>query len=53
MLLHMLIGYDSRPAGLQVLFYFVTMGLISMGMKFTQRQHAKQKTSAVKPALAS
>ncbi len=31
--LHVLIGYDARPAGIQVLFYIVTGTLIGVGMK--------------------
>ncbi len=31
--LHALIGYDARPAGIQVLFYVVTGALIAMGMR--------------------
>ena len=31
--LHVLVGYDARPAGIQVLFYIVTGTLIGVGMK--------------------
>ena len=31
--LHALVGYDARPAGVQVLFYVITGGLIAVGMK--------------------
>ena len=31
--LHALIGYDARPAGIQVLFYVITGALIVLGMK--------------------
>jgi high-affinity iron transporter len=31
--LHALIGYDARPAGVQVLFYVVTGALIVIGMR--------------------
>jgi high-affinity iron transporter len=31
--LHALIGYDARPAGIQVLFYVVTGALIAIGMR--------------------
>jgi len=31
--LHALIGYDARPAGVQVLFYVVTGALIAIGMR--------------------
>jgi high-affinity iron transporter len=33
MLLHSLIGYDASPAGMQLVFYIVTLGIIWMGMK--------------------
>ncbi len=36
MLLHNLIGYDARPAGLQVLFYLATLAAISVGAKLVQ-----------------
>jgi high-affinity iron transporter len=31
--LHTLIGYDARPAGMQLLFYAVTACAIALGMK--------------------
>jgi high-affinity iron transporter len=31
--LHALVGYDARPAGIQVLFYIVTGALIAIGMR--------------------
>ena len=31
--LHALIGYDARPAGIQLAFYFVTVIIIVLGMK--------------------
>ena len=31
--LHALVGYDARPAGVQVLFYVITGGLIALGMR--------------------
>jgi high-affinity iron transporter len=36
MLLHNLIGYDARPAGLQLLFYILVLVCIGFGMKITQ-----------------
>jgi len=36
MLLHNLIGYDARPAGLQLLFYVLVLVCIGFGMKITQ-----------------
>jgi high-affinity iron transporter len=35
-LLRSLIGYETRPAGLQVLFYLTTLGLILAGMKWSR-----------------
>ncbi len=36
-LLHGLIGYDARPAGMQVLFYLTVLVAITVGMRYTQR----------------
>jgi len=36
--LHVLVGYDARPAGLQVLFYVATAAFILFGMKVWGRQ---------------
>lgn len=43
MLLHSLIGYDARPAGMQLVFYVVTLVTISIGMKLTNNQPKKNK----------
>lgn len=37
MLLHSLIGYDARPAGMQMIFYIVVLGAIGIGMKLAGR----------------
>ena len=37
MLLHSLIGYDSRPAGMQMVFYITALVSISIGMKWANR----------------
>ncbi len=42
-LLHSLIGYDARPAGMQLVFYVVTLVTISIGMKLTNNQPKKNK----------
>jgi high-affinity iron transporter len=34
MLLHSLIGYDARPAGMQVIFYLAVLAVITLGMKW-------------------
>jgi high-affinity iron transporter len=39
MLLHSLIGYDARPAGMQIAFYIATLVTISVGMKWARNQH--------------
>ncbi|MES2364603.1 MAG: FTR1 family protein [Pseudomonadota bacterium] len=38
MLLHSLIGYDPRPAGMQLIFYVFTLVSIAMGMKWASYQ---------------
>jgi high-affinity iron transporter len=37
MLLHSLIGYDSRPAGMQIIFYLIALFAIFIGMKLVSR----------------
>ncbi|MEQ1812890.1 MAG: FTR1 family protein [Candidatus Nitrotoga sp.] len=37
MLLHSLIGYNSRPTGMQMVFYMVTLVSIGIGMKWANR----------------
>lgn len=39
MLLHSLIGYDSSPAGMQVLFYVATLLVISLGMRLVKHKN--------------
>jgi high-affinity iron transporter len=48
MLLHTLIGYDSHPAGMQLVFYVAALIIIGMGMYFAghSRQFAKSKKIA-------
>ncbi len=38
MLLHSLIGYDPRPAGMQLIFYVFTLITIALGMKWATRR---------------
>jgi high-affinity iron transporter len=42
-LLHSLIGYDSRPDGMQLVFYFAALLAIIVGMKWAARP--RQNTS--------
>ena len=37
MLLHSLIGYDARPAGMQIVFYLAALAAIFIGMKLVAR----------------
>jgi high-affinity iron transporter len=39
MLLHSLIGYDARPAGMQMVFFVAVLAIISFGMKWANRPH--------------
>ena len=41
MLLHSLIGYDARPAGIQIVFYLTTVVLITLGMKWVKYVNSK------------
>jgi len=43
MLLHSLIGYDSRPAGMQIVFYLAALTAISIGMRWARRPHPSAK----------
>jgi len=43
LLLHSLVGYDSRPAGMQIVFYVVALIAIGSGMKWVgSRQRARR-----------
>ena len=37
MLLHSLVGYDPRPAGMQLIFYIITLVIIATGMRLASR----------------
>jgi high-affinity iron transporter len=37
MLLHTLVGYDSRPAGMQIVFYLAVLVAIFIGMRLVAR----------------
>jgi len=43
MLMHSLMGYDSQPAGMQVVFYVIVLILIATGMKYVGRPQQKAK----------
>ena len=44
MLLHSLVGYDSRPAGMQLVFYIVVLVAIGVGMKW--RDHPRKRNQS-------
>jgi high-affinity iron transporter len=45
MLLHSLIGYDSHPAGMQLVFYIVVLVAIFAGMQWANRPHKPNPSS--------
>jgi len=47
MLLHSLIGYDARPAGMQVIFYIIVLAVIGMGMKLAGKSRKPIKTTGI------
>jgi high-affinity iron transporter len=49
MLLHSLIGYDARPAGMQIIFYLAVLIMIGFGMNLAK--HQPQSKQAIKGAL--
>jgi high-affinity iron transporter len=42
MLLHSLIGYESRPAGMQLVFYVIALTAIAAGMQWVKRSHSSR-----------
>jgi high-affinity iron transporter len=44
MLLHSLIGYDSRPAGMQLVFYLAALITIAAGMKWVARRQQQARS---------
>jgi high-affinity iron transporter len=46
-LLHSLIGYDARPAGMQVVFYITVLVAIGLGMKFSGKPHKSIQNNGV------
>jgi high-affinity iron transporter len=45
--LHILIGYESRPSGTQVLFYMVTLVFIAVAASIVRRRSIFNKTRAI------
>jgi high-affinity iron transporter len=44
MLLHSLIGYDSRPAGMQMVFYLTALIAIAAGMRWVSRRQQQARS---------
>lgn len=49
MLLHSLIGYESRPAGMQLVFYVTALVVIASGMKWAKR--ARKPVLSTPPSI--
>lgn len=45
MVLHTLVGYDANPAGMQLVFYFITLFVIGLGMYLVGRQRHNAKSA--------
>ena len=48
--LHILVGYDARPSGIQIVFYLITVLLLVMGMLLAPRLAARHATLPVAAA---
>ena len=48
--LHILVGYDARPSGIQIVFYLITVLLLVMGMLLAPRLAARHVTLPVAAA---
>lgn len=51
--LHTLVGYDSRPALIQVLFYATTLGVIAMMMRLADRRPPAPRGAVAVPTSQS
>ena len=41
--LHILIGYEARPAGMQIAFWLATTALLVLGMRWMTRGHVASR----------
>ncbi|ADE12754.1 FTR1 family iron permease [Sideroxydans lithotrophicus] len=48
MLLHSLVGYDSRPAGMQLVFYIAALTVIGLGMWLVSRAHVPNRSNKMR-----
>jgi high-affinity iron transporter len=46
--LHILVGYDARPAGMQIAFWLVTLAVLVFGMRWIA--HAPRRPATTQPA---
>lgn len=52
-LLRMLAGYDAAPSGMQVIFYFTTVGLVLLGMRLARPAAFRRTVVPVSAASSS
>jgi len=52
-ILHILVGYDAQPSGIQLVFYGVVMGLLVLGMKLFGGSGKSVKAAAASAPTAS
>lgn len=45
--LHILVGYDARPAGMQIAFWLATAVVLILGMRWIAHEHAQHRSTAV------
>ena len=48
--LHILVGYDARPAGMQIAFWVATVALLTLGMRWPARGHVASRAPASEAA---
>jgi high-affinity iron transporter len=48
LLLHSLIGYDARPAGMQIVFYLTALVAIGAGMKWTKLPNKSNRSATTR-----
>ncbi len=51
--LHILIGYDAMPSGMQLLFYVVTLVVLVSGMQWMQRRQSRPQLEACSSDVAA
>lgn len=51
--MHILVGYDARPAGMQIVFWLITAIILVSGMRWMMRTHPSSRPPAAVQAAAS